>query len=598
MCERLMKCGISFALCLCLCLFPQCSFSLEQQWVNSIAGMNCTPYVMQQHDGTLEDSVKNKTLGCPPWYLLNENKCKPGKFYKYVVHFEPGTGQPLLLPFYCMTTSDNTDHRDVLGGCLLTTSISHLITYFPLPCNIMELNKFMCAGLNRDGQLCGKCKKGFAPPAYSYSLHCVNCTEYGYQNWLKYTAIAFGPLTLFCAIIIAFHINATSTYLHGYILFCQLLTLPTILRLLVNNYEYNHQENIKWSINVYASIAGIWNLDFFRLIYQPFCLHPHMTFIQSLALDYLIALYPLLVVAITYYLVTLYSRNCRVVVYLWRPLRKILRPILRDFDIKSTLIESFATLYLLSLVKILSVSLDLFLPTKLYYANGEHSTQYRVYLAGDIPYFSNPHFPYALLAMVLSVVLVIIPTLVLFAYPCRCFQQVLNKANLNSSSLRIYMDVIQGHYKDGTESSRDFRYFAGIFIVAKMVVVLQAPLMNSYYSFVTIGLSVTVLAFSVAIIHPQKCYTRYLLDSLFLSCLSIMMFFLIGHAISTHNSVPYNFQRLLGIISSVIPLVYFILAVLYWIFGRKRILQRVLLAMKRVWLESRKQYTTLVNGIE
>ena len=109
---------------------------------------------------------------------------------------------------------------------------------------------------------------------------------------------------------------------------------------------------------MYISIIGIWNLDFFRLMYKPFCLHQ---IIQSLALDYIIALYPLLLVAITYWLVSLYGRNCRAVVYLWRPLRKILRPISRDLDIKSTLIESFSTLYLLLVVKIQSVSLDLLL---------------------------------------------------------------------------------------------------------------------------------------------------------------------------------------------------------------------------------------------
>ena len=30
-------------------------------------------------------------------------------------------------------------------------------------------------------------------------------------------------------------------------------------------------------IAVLTSIAGIWNLDFFRLVYEPFSLHPNMT---------------------------------------------------------------------------------------------------------------------------------------------------------------------------------------------------------------------------------------------------------------------------------------------------------------------------------
>ena len=588
-----------------LSLFTTWSSSLDYNWVSSIDGTNCTSYLTkEQHNrtsGTTDRLIStiNDTVLCPPWYLLMGNTCQRGNNHWGMIHFQNKTNQPFLLPFYCMTTSEKTtQHRDVLGGCLLTTSVKELARFFPLPCNVSELNQFMCADTNRDGQLCGRCREGFAPPVYSYSLNCVNCSEYGYQNWLKYTAIAFGPLTLFSAAIIAFHISATSTYLHGYILFCQLLSIPTISRLLVNDLGYKNYQSTKWSINVFTSIIGIWNLDFFRLMYKPFCLHPQMTVIQSLALDYLIALYPLLLVAITYWLVSLYGRNCTTVVYLWRPLRKILRPISRDLDIKSTLIESFSTLYLLSVVKIQSVSLDLLLPTPLYYADGEQSSHYYVYLAGDTQYFSLiGHLPYALLALVLSVVLVVIPTLLLFLYPCRCCQRILNKANCNSPVLRTYMDVFQGHYKDGTKDSKDFRYFAGIFLVARVVVIVQSPLLN-VFSMVTIGMFITVLALSVAIIHPQRCHTRYILDSVYLSFLSIIMFSFIGHAIQSHTLASQHLLHIFFTLSSLSPLVYSTLILLYWIIRKKRIPQRIFVAVRRRamnHLESSEEYTHLVE---
>ena len=592
-----------------LSLFTTWSSSLDYNWVSSIDGTNCTSYLTkQQHNrtsGTIDrlTSTIIYTVLCPPWYLLKGNACRRGNDHWGVIRFQNITNQPLLLPFYCMTTSENTtQHRDVLGGCLLTTSVRELAHFFPLPCNVSELNQFMCADTNRDGQLCGRCQEGFAPPVYSYSLKCVNCSEYGYQNWLKYTAIAFGPLTLFSAAIIAFHISATSTYLHGYILFCQLLSIPTILRLFVNSHGYNTDQNTKWFINVYSSIIGIWNLDFFRLMYKPFCLHPQMTIIQSLALDYLIALYPLLLVAITYWLVSLYGRNCTTVVYLWRPLRKILRPISRDLDIKSTLIESFSTLYLLSVVKIQSVSLDLLLPTPLYYADGEQSSHYYVYLAGDTQYFSLiGHLPYALLALVLSVVLVVFPTLLLFLYPCRCCQQILNKANCTSPVLRTYMDVFQGHYKDGTKDSKDFRYFAGVFLVLRVIIIVQFPLFNSYFSTVTITMCVTVFAIVMAVTHPQRDHTRYILDSLFLSFLSIIAFFLVSNVMNPPNPIPFHLIQFSGFLSVVVPLVYFILLVLYWIVRKKRIPQKILGAVGRramKFFQSGEQYTPLIGSVE
>ena len=284
-----------------------------------------------------------------------------------------------------------------------------------------------------------------------------------------------------------------------------------------------------------------------------------MTVIQSLALDYLIALYPLLLVAITYWLVSLYGRNCTVVVYLWRPLRKILRPISHDLDIKSTLIESFSTLYLLSVVKIQSVSLDLLLPTPLYYADGKQSSHYYVYLAGDTQYFSlNGHLPYALLALVLSVV---IPTLLLFLYPCHCCQQILNKVNCNSPVLRTYMDVFQGHYKDGTDNSKDSQYFARIFLVMRVVAIIQCPLLI-FFSTVTIGKSMTVLTLSVAMIHPQRCHTRYILDSMYLLFFSIVMFSFFGFAIQSHTLASHKLLDIFFPLSLHLPLVYSTLTML------------------------------------
>ena len=120
-----------------------------------------------------------------------------------------------------------------------------------LPCNISDLNDFMCASTNREGQLCGRCRNGFAPPVYSYSLTCVNCTDYS-LNWLKYLAVAFGPLTVFSVIISVFHISPSSPYLHGFIFTANIMCSPNIIRMVV-----------------FFSLFGIWNLDFFRTVYKP-----------------------------------------------------------------------------------------------------------------------------------------------------------------------------------------------------------------------------------------------------------------------------------------------------------------------------------------
>ena len=86
--------------------------------------------------------------------------------------------------------------------------------------------------------------------------------------------------------------------------------------------------------------------------YTPFCLHPHTNTLLVLALDYIIAVYPLLLIALSYLLVLLYDRNVRFIVCLWKPFVPLFIRFRRQWNIKSSLVDAFATFLLLSYVKI------------------------------------------------------------------------------------------------------------------------------------------------------------------------------------------------------------------------------------------------------
>ena len=572
---------------------------LEKSTIDAIVNENCTRYITSQHEdlklkaSCANDCVNNSQFGgaecsqstysgelmCPPWYQRNgDGKCEVGANFEGIVKSEKHMMQTLLQTFYCMTTSDEngTNQSDVIGSCLFSYGTVEVhILYYPLPCNISKLNKYTCAGLNREGQLCGRCMKGFAPPVYSYTLNCVNCTDY-HLNWLKYIGVAFGPLTVFCLLICIFHISATSAYLHGFIFFCQIFTMPTILRMLGNTHGYktaNFRTHI--SEQIYISLFGIWNLDMFRMFYKPFCIHPGMTIVQALALDYLTALYPLVLLVITYGLVSLHARNNRIIVTLWRPFRTLLRPLRLNLNIQTSLIESFATLYLLSTMKMQSVTLDLLSPTQLYHVDGNIDDKLYLYLAGDVEYFGPEHMPYALFSLSFSVVFLLIPGLLLFLYPCRFFQRLLNAIHCNFFGLRIFMDVFQGHYKDGTNSTRDYRFFSGIFFWTRYILMTCFILLSSLYSFLAYGIIITMLGFTVAVVHPQRTQLHYILDCIALILLSLLLFAVMGTYFGPHNSIPTKVSKLLIFVAVSLPLLYITVLICYWIIAKKRIPQKL-----------------------
>ena len=119
-------------------------------------------------------------------------------------------------------------------------------------------------------------------------------------------------------------------------------------------------------ISTFPTYLSIWNLDFFRMVYSPFCLHSCASGLQVLSLDYITAVYPLVLIILTYTLVTLHYYDCKLVVWMWRPFHRCVACFQRKWDIQNSLVDAFATFLLLSYVKFLSVSVDILMPTILW----------------------------------------------------------------------------------------------------------------------------------------------------------------------------------------------------------------------------------------
>ena len=167
---------------------------------------------------------------CPqPWTVGTKmngtTKCECGDKLGGVVKCDSNSFEVQVLQAYCMTSSD--DLNAVVGHCpstflTLTTTISIS--------NVSDLNDAMCGSLNRTGQMCGCCKEGHAPPVYSYSLACVECSDYKY-NWLKCIAIALFPLTVFYISVLMLRISALSGNMDVVILLSQLMSSPGVMQI-------------------------------------------------------------------------------------------------------------------------------------------------------------------------------------------------------------------------------------------------------------------------------------------------------------------------------------------------------------------------------
>ena len=242
----------------------------------------------------------------------------------------------------------------------------------------------------------------------------MECQDHYASNWVKYVAASFLPLTLFFIIIVTLRVRVISGVMNAFILVCQVFTLPDVLRGYALVSQYRGYGRTRFTLSAaFISLFGIWNLDFFRLLYPSFCLHPKTTTIEVIALDYVIAVYPLVLLVVAYLLVKLHDSDIYVIVLLWKPFHRCFVHFRRDWNIKTSLVDACATFLLLSYTKFLSVSFNLLTPVQVVNSHNKTINKRYLYLDATIELFGRKHLPYAILALAVLIVFTLLPLLLM-----------------------------------------------------------------------------------------------------------------------------------------------------------------------------------------
>ena len=514
---------------------------------------------------------------CYPWMYHNKTsgKCECSDVPNRAVLCDPAIQRTSILDCYCMTYNLERNETE-LGRCLYGCGHKTDTVYYKLPQERPELNSYTCGRVNKDSPLCGKCKPGYLPIVYSYDMNCMNCTGIEY-NWIKYIAVAYIPVTFFFFFVVIFKFNGTSPLLRGLIAGCQGIVAPMCMRAylaVVENKAY-----VESSVRAIGAVYGILNLDFFRTLIPHICLD--ITPLQALALDYAIAFYPLLLIVVAYVFISLHSRDVCVIVWLWKPFRKVFRLIKQDWDLEGSVVKAFATFFLLSYLKIVNVTVDLLVYTEKYTLPLDHQsyqTKYALYYDASVEYFQGNHLYYGITAILVGLFVVILPLVFLVIYPMRWFQKCLNYFHIQRQSIDMLVDCYQGYYKDGTSGTRDYRCFSVAFFLLQIIIFTIFTLSRSIYCFPLGALIVVLFMFIILAIQPYKePFKAYsIIDAFMLLLLAAA--FIISTAADEADVKAIRFSKpsyiLLGIVA-IIPSVYLCVLILWWIFIKKNLKQKL-----------------------
>ena len=425
---------------------------------------------------TLLFSFTEQTTICPPGFI-SDNTSSTGCSCHHSYAGVKCSSDFLLLHFgYCMTYNTTTDATEY-GPCPYithynnTTVVDHVF-YIQLPSNASLLNDFMCGPLNREGELCGRCKDGYGIALYSYTLECSKCWGHGY-GWVLYYFLELFPITVMYFLVVMFHIRATSSPLSALVFMSQVIVYTVRLNAPLHMYIENEVTGFLYvALQALLALCGIWSLDFFRAVVPPFCVSSNISTVHAIALEYLVAFYPIFLILITYVCIKLHDNNFRPVFWLWKPFHRHFVHFRRRWDSTASIINVFTTFLLLSFSKILFVSLTL-----LHYSEMRVLTNIHFHLKCVLYYDPTVecHTPestiFAAIAYCVLVIFIICPTILLILYPTRLFRRCVSCCGFHRwHALHMFVESFQGQYTDGTNGTRDFRMASASFLILRILI--------------------------------------------------------------------------------------------------------------------------------
>ena len=440
-------------------------------------------------------SASNNTT-CPTWFYYNNETCECGSQLGGEVHCNQQEMTAEIIDGFCATSTEQ-EGLYYAGFCPLRHTENNTDRmYSELPSDPNLLNDTMCGPYNRKGLLCGRCIDGYGPAVYSLDMKCADCSKISTGSAISlYLFLELIPITLFFLCVVLFRLNITAGPLLGYVLFCQIYYVGS---------EYDHiLSHVPTAVWIFI-LCGIWDLQFFKSIISPFCISSKLTGIDIQMLNLVTAIYPVLLVIITWILMELHARNYRIIQILWKPFSIVVNKLKITAVTSDAVIHAFATFILLSATTLSYTVLTIYNSAPVYRSTDGGLYKKVLYYDPTITALSHKHVIYIVLAVVPFILLVLIPSLLLCVYPTRiygCLSRVVSARK--RLAITAFAEALNNCFKDGLNGTRDHRSLAGFIM-----------------TLVTIVIAITIFMIETT---PIQSSTAFLLTSIFFSLIIFYM---------------------------------------------------------------------------
>ena len=386
-------------------------------------------------------SAKKLSCDCPPTFNIGVLECDPlscewvvenGYWFGLSPEFNDTLVVALCPTDYCFVNKTGNSVR--IPAINATSNPDALV----------------CGKQYRTGILCGQCVEGFAPAINSDTFECVECTASDEKvNWLYYILAVYVPLFILFLFIIIFNIKLTSGPANAFILYAQVVSTTFDLSAdgqIPLNTLYPYTDRL---LRVYRIPYNIFNLNFISNILPPFCLSRNFNSLDVIALNYVVAVFPLMMILLV---VLLYNCSCfeRIKLNCCKQFFKR-----RGWRLANSLIHAFAAFILLSYTRFCLISAFLVGLQPLWNGEGDFVGHQRLYFAGQFTSYDTTYtLRYGIPAYVVFCTFIAIPPILLLGFPIRWLEKMILKiewlrARYPFDKVNILLDTFQGCFKNG-----------------------------------------------------------------------------------------------------------------------------------------------------
>ena len=436
-------------------------------------------------------STKNLTCDCPPVFNIGGLRC------------DPSSCEWLLDNGYWFGPSP--EHSDTLVVALCPTDYCYAnstgsAVRIPAVNATSNPDAIVCGNFHRTGVLCGKCVEGYSPAINSDTFECVSCTiDDEKVNWLYYILAVYLPLFLLFLFIIVFNIRLTSGPANAFILYAQVVSTTFDLNADGQIPLNTIYPNVDHLLKVYRVPYNIFNLNFISNVLPPFCLSRSLNSLDVIALNYVVATFPLMMILLV---IVFYKCQCSRWIRVERCSQFLHR---RGWRLATSLIHAFAAFILLSYTRFCLISAFLVGLQPLLDENGDYVGHQRLYFAGQFTSYDTVYvLRYGLPAYIVFATFIAIPPVLLLGFPVRWLEKVIVRIKwlrdmYPFDKVNILLDTFQGCFKDNR------RFFAGLYFLFRLGLYTSYMLTDTWLLQYTIQqILVTLYIVLIAVLWPYK----------------------------------------------------------------------------------------------